>query len=61
MMIPGVDFTERLSSVATYESLNTQITSNLKNYQKGWRTESCDIESEMDNNMYIEPYPAMVE
>jgi hypothetical protein len=65
MMIPGVDFTERFSPVATDESLKTQIAINLKNYSKGWRTYSCDIEaafleSKMDNVMYIEPHPAMV-
>ena len=65
-MIPGVDFTERFSPVATDASLKTQIAINLKNYKKGWRTQSCDIEaafleSEMDNVMYIEPHPTMVE
>ena len=66
MMVPGVDFTERFSPVATDESLKMQIGINLFNYQNGWETHSCDIEAAfleptMDNVMYIEPHPAMVE
>ena len=65
MMIPGVDFTERFSPVATDASLRIQIAINLKFYSKGWRTRSLDVEAaflepEMDNEMYIEPHPAMV-
>ena len=52
--------------MATDESLKTQIAINLKNYKKGLRTQSCDIEavfleSEMDNIMYIEPHSDMVD
>ena len=66
MMVPGVDFTERFSPVATDESLKVQVGINLKNYHIGWETHSCDIEAAfleptMDNVMYIEPHPAMVE
>lgn len=65
MMIPGVDFTESFSPVATDASLRTQIAINLKNYNKGWRTRSCDVEAAfleatMDVEMFIEPHPAMV-
>ena len=65
MMIPGVDFTERFSPVATDEALRLQIAINLKFYHKGWITRSCDVEaafleSDMDTDMYIEPHPAMV-
>ena len=65
MMIPGVDFTERFSPVATDESLRLQIAITLKYYHKGWRTKSCDIEAAfleagMDVEMFIEPHPAMV-
>ena len=66
MMIPGVDYTERFSPVATDAALRVQIAINLKNYHIGWRTRSCDIEaafleSDMDVEMFIEPHPAMVE
>ncbi len=66
MMVPGVDFTERFSPVATDEALKTQLAINLKKYNQGWRTHSCDIEAaflepSMDNEMFIEPHPAMVE
>ena len=65
MMIPGVDFTERFSPVATDASLRIQIAINLKFYAKGWRTMSLDVEAavlepSMDKEMYIEPHPAMV-
>ena len=65
MMVPGVDFTERFSPVATDAALKTQVTLNLKKYKKGWRTQNCDIEAaflepSMDNPMYIEPHPALV-
>ena len=65
MMVPGVDFTERFSPVATSTSLRIQIYINLKYYDKGWRTKSCDIEAAfleagMDIEMFIEPHPAMV-
>ena len=65
MMIPGVDFTERFSPVATDEALRLQIAINLKFHHKGWITRSCDVEaafleSDMDTDMYIEPHPAMV-
>ena len=65
-MVPGVDFTERFSPVATDESLKIQIGINLYHYDDGWETHSCDIEATfleptMDNDMFIEPHPAMVE
>ena len=65
MMVPGVDFTERFSPVATDESLRSQICINLVYYVNGWRTFSCDIEAtflepDMDNPIYIELHPAMV-
>jgi len=44
-MVPGVDFTERFSPVATDESLRTQIGINLKKWRLGWRKHSCDIEA----------------
>ena len=66
MMVPGVDFTERFSPVATDESLKVQIGINSKYQSIGWTTHSCDIEAAfleptMDNLVYIEPHPAMVE
>ena len=65
MMVPGVDFTERFSPVATDESLKVQIGTNLYHYHDGWETHSCYVEAaflepSMDNVMYIEPHPAMV-
>ena len=66
MMVPGVDYTERFSPVATDEALRLQISLTLLFYKsKGWRTMSCDIEaafleSTMDVDMFIEPHPAMV-
>ena len=65
MMIPGVDYTERFSPVATDASLRIQICLTLCYYSKGWRTMSCDIEAafleaEMNTDMFIEPHPAMV-
>ena len=65
MMIPGVDFTERFSHISTDEALRTQIEINLKKYILGWRTYTCDIgvaflEPTMNNEMYIEPHPALV-
>ena len=65
MMIPGVDFTERFSPVATDELLRLQIAITLKYYHKGWRTKSYDIETAfleagMGVEMFIEPHPAMV-
>ena len=65
MMIPGVDYTERFSPVASDASLRTQIAINLAFYKTGWRTMSCDIEAAfleagMDKEIYIEPHPAMV-
>ena len=64
-MVPGVDFTERFSSVATDESLKVQVGVNLKNYHIGWETNSGDIEAAfleptMDKVMFIQPHPAMV-
>ena len=65
MMVPGLDITERFSPVATSTSLRIQICINLKYYDKGWRTKSCDIEAAfleagMDIEMFIEPHPAIV-
>ncbi|MGB2452939.1 MAG: reverse transcriptase domain-containing protein, partial [Candidatus Poseidoniaceae archaeon] len=65
MMIPGVDFTERFSPVATDASLRIQIAINLANFHIGWITQSCDVEAAfleatMDVEMFIEPHPAMV-
>ena len=45
MMVPGVDYTERFSPVATDEALKIQIGINLYFYDKGWETHSCDIEA----------------
>ena len=58
MMVTGVDFTERFSSVATDESLKVQVGVNLKNYHIGWETHSGDIEAAflaptMDKVIYI--------
>ena len=66
MMVPGADFTERFSPAATDEALKTQLEINLKKCAQGWRTHSCDIEADflegtMDNEIFIEPHPAMVE
>ena len=65
MMVPGVDFTERFSPVATDQSLRIQIAINLKYRNDGWITLSCDVEaafleSDMETEMFIEPHPAMV-
>ena len=65
MMVPGVDFTERFSPVATDEALKLQIAATLFNKKNGWTMENCDIEaafleSDMDNDLFIEPHPAMV-
>ena len=65
MMIPGVDYTERFSPVATDASLRIQICLTLAYYKQGWRTMSCDIEAAfleagMNIEMYIEPHPALV-
>ena len=65
MMIPGVDFTERFSPVATDESLQIQITLTLYYYSDGLRSMSCDIEaafleSNMEVETFIEPHPSMV-
>ena len=64
-MVPGVDFTERFSPVATDEALKLQIAATLFNKKNGWTMENCDIEaaileSDMDNDLFIEPHPAMV-
>ena len=64
-MIPGVDYTEILSPVATDASLHIQLRITLYWYEKGWQTKSCDIEapfleSLMEKLMYIEPHSAMV-
>ena len=64
-MIPGVDYTERFSPVATDASLQIQICLTLVYYNKGWRTMSCNIEAAflkagMNTEMYIEPHPVMV-
>ena len=65
MMIPGVDFTERFSPVATDESLQIQIALTLYCYSDGWRTMSYDfkaafLESDMEVEMFNERHPAMV-
>ena len=65
MMVPGVDFTERFSPVATDESLKLQIAVTLFYTGTGWTMENCDIEaafleSDMENDLYIEPHPALV-
>ena len=65
MMIPGVDFTESFSPVATDEALKHQIAVTLYKKKIGWTMENCDIEaafleSMMDNNLFIEIHPAMV-
>ena len=44
-MVPGVDFTERFSPVATDQSLRIQIAINLKYRNDGWITRSCDVEA----------------
>ena len=64
-MIPGVDFTERFSPVATDESLQIQIALTLYCYSDGWRTMSYDfkaafLESDMEVEMFNERHPAMV-
>ena len=64
-MVPGVDFTERFSPVATDQSLRIQIAINLKYRNDGWITLSFDVEesfleSDMETEMFIETYPAML-
>ena len=64
-MIPGVNYTEHFSPVATDASLRIQICLTLAYYDEGWRTMSCDIEAAfleagMNTEMYIESHPAMV-
>ena len=61
MMIPGVDYPERFSPVASDESLRTQIAINLAFYKTGWRTMSCDIEATfLEAGMDKESHPAIV-
>ena len=65
MMVPGVDFTERFSPVATDGSLKLQIAVTLFYTGTGWTMENCDVEaafleSDMENDLYIEPHPALV-
>ena len=45
MMVPGVDFTERFSPVATDEALELQIAVIFFNKKNGWTMEKCDIEA----------------
>ena len=44
MIFLCVDFTERLSPVATDDALKTQNFINLKKCKQRWRAHSCDIE-----------------
>jgi len=65
MMVPGVDFTERFSPVATDEALKLQTAITLYNKKKGRTMENCDIEaafleSDKETELFIEPHPAMV-
>ena len=65
MMVPGVDFTERFSPVATDEALKLQTAITLYNKKKGRTMENCDIEAaflelDMETELFIEPHPAMV-
>ena len=65
MMIPGVDYTESFSPVATDASLYIQFSITLYWYDKGWQTKSCDIEAAflealMEKMVYIKPHTAMV-
>ena len=65
MMVPGVDFTERFSPVATDEALKLQIAVTLYKKHLGWIMQNCDIEaafleSVMDNDIFVQPHPAMV-
>ena len=58
VMVPGVDFTEIFNPVSTNDYLNTHVVISLKNYKRGWRTHSCNIEvsflePEMDNEIFI--------
>ena len=65
MIVPGVDFTERFSPVATDEAFRLQIAINLKFRDLGWNIRSCNVEAaflepNMDTDMFIELHPAMV-
>ena len=89
-MVPGVDFTERFSPVATDDFLRTQIAINLVFYVISYGTHkdlvlsqlmnsrgrillstwcfmllimeyiTALLESDMDNEMVVEPHPALV-
>ena len=69
MMIPGVDYTEKFSPVATDEARGLQIALTLWFKGKGkkdWIMRSLDVEAAfleptMDKPMYIGIHPAMVE
>ena len=69
MMIPGVDYTEKFSPVATDEAKSLQIALTLWFKGKGnknWVMRSLDVEAaflepEMDKPMYIGIHQAMVE
>jgi hypothetical protein len=69
MMIPGVDFTEKFSPVATDESKNLQIALTLWFQGKGkkdWIMRSLDVEAaflepSMDKPMYIGIHQALVD
>ena len=65
MIVLCVDLTERFSPVAMDESLRTQLEINLKKCGQGWIVNGCDIEAlflelTIDNDILIEPHPAMV-
>jgi len=56
MMVPGVDFTESFSPVATNESLKLQIGITLYNKYKGWTMQNCDIELHFWNQTWKRSY-----
>ena len=64
-MIPGVDYTESFSPVATYASLHIKLSITLYWYDKGWQNKSCNIEASflealMKTLMYIELNPVIL-
>ena len=66
MIVPGVDFTESFSLVATDEAFETQLEIYQKKCVQGWRTHSCNVEVSfleptVCNEILIESHPAMVE
>ena len=64
--IPGVDYTESFSPVATESTIQTLLVYTLWMYKKGWRCEMFDVEAaflnaELETAMYLKWPEAMLE